>query len=191
MKYRGGLTIHFKPGKARVAVPLLRDLLWNGEGTIRRRIGKETALIAMYKDFETLEEMESSSQGNMKIADQLDPMIIDGSVTHHVWQHKLNDAHHSKVRRVIGMTFQNPLAFKEVENAIEENMKFAQEKGKKITFWRKLFESSGGPKYIISHDFDSLDEYAEDTPLSELKNHHMLIGSRVAHAEESVWIKVD
>ena len=70
----------------------------------------------------------------MKIADQLDPMIIDGSVTHHVWQHKLNDAHHSKVRRVIGMTFQNPLAFKEVENAIEENMKFAQEKGKKLLF---------------------------------------------------------
>ena len=93
MKYRGGLTIHFKPGKARVAVPLLRDLLWNGEGTIRRRIGKETALIAIYKDFETLEEMESSSQGNMKIADQLDPMIIDGSVTHHVWQHMLNDTH--------------------------------------------------------------------------------------------------
>ena len=56
MKYRGGLTIHFKPGKARVAIPLLRDLLWNGEGTIRRRIGKETALIAMYKDFETLKK---------------------------------------------------------------------------------------------------------------------------------------
>ena len=53
MKHRCGLTIHFKPGKSRVAIPLLRDLLWNGEGTIRRRIGKETALIAMYKDFET------------------------------------------------------------------------------------------------------------------------------------------
>ena len=189
MKYRSALAIHFKPGKHRVGIPLLRDL-WNGP-TIMRRVGKETALIGMYKDFETLEEMKSSSQGNIKIADQLDPMIIDGSVTHHVWQHMLNDVHHSNVRKIVAMTFQNPLAFKEVENAIEENMKFAQEKGKKITFWRKLFESPGGPKFIVSHDFDSLDEYAEDTPLPELKNHHMLIGSRVAHAEESVWIKVD
>ena len=191
MKYRSALVIHFKPGKSRIAIPLLSDL-WNGEGTIMRRVGKETALFTIYKDFETLEEMKSSgSKGNTKIAEQLDPMIIDGSVTHHVWQHMLNDVHHSKVRRVFGMTFQNPLAFKEVEKAIEENAKFAQEKGKKITFWRKLFESPGGPKFIVSHDFDSLDEYAEDTPLPELKNHHMLIGSRVAHAEESVWMKVE
>ena len=105
MKYRSALTIHFKPGKSRVAIPLLRDL-WNG-ATIMRRVGKETALIGMYKDFETLEEMKSSFQSDTKIADQLDPMIIDGSVTHHVWQHMLNDTHHSKVRRVFGMTFQN------------------------------------------------------------------------------------
>ena len=190
MKYRSALAIHFKPGKSRVAIPLLSDL-WNGEGTIMRRVGKETALFAIYKDFETLEEMKSSSQGDTKIADQLDPMIIDGSVTHHVWQHKLNDVHHSNVRKIIAMTFQNPLAFKEVESAIEENAKFAEKKGKKITFWRKLFESSGGPKFIVSHDFDSLDAYAEDTPLSEMKHYHMLIGSRVAHADESVWMKVD
>ena len=189
MKYRSALTIHFKPGKSRVAIPLLRDL-WNG-ATIMRRVGKETALIGMYKDFETLEEMKSSSQGDTKIADQLDPMIIDGSVTHHVLQHKLNGVHHSNVRKIVAMTFQNPLAFKEVENAIEENMRVAQEKGKKITFWRKLFESPGGPKFIISHDFDSLDEYAEDTALPELKNHHLLIGSRVAQVDESAWMRVD
>ncbi len=90
-----------------------------------RRVGKETALIGMYKDFETLEEMKSSSQGDTKIADQLDPMIIDGSVTQHVWQHKLNDFHHSNVRKIVAMTFQDPFAFKEVENAIEENMRVA------------------------------------------------------------------
>ena len=127
MKYRSALAIHFKPGKSRVAIPLLSDL-WNGEGTIMRRVGKETALFAMYQDFETLEEIKSSSKGNTKIAEQLDPMIIDGSVTHHVWQHKLNDVHHSNVRKIIAMTFQNPLAFKEVESAIEENAKFAEKK---------------------------------------------------------------
>ena len=47
MKYRNSLSIHFKPGKARLAIPLLKEL-WNGEGTIMRRIGKETALIAIY-----------------------------------------------------------------------------------------------------------------------------------------------
>ena len=75
MKYRNSLSIHFKPGKARLAIPLLKEL-WNGEGTIMRRIGKETALIGMYKDVDTLEELKSL--GNMKIADKLDPMIIDG-----------------------------------------------------------------------------------------------------------------
>ena len=100
-----------------------------------RRVGKETALIGMYKDFATLEEMKSSgSKGSTKIAEQLDPMIIDGSVTHHVWQHKLNDVHHSNVRKIIAMTLQNPLAFKEVESAIEENAKFAEKKGKKLLF---------------------------------------------------------
>mgnify|MGYP003317322831 CR=1 FL=1 len=54
MKYRSALAIHFKPGKSRVAIPLLSDL-WNG-ATIIRRIGKEAALIGMYKDFETLFE---------------------------------------------------------------------------------------------------------------------------------------
>ena len=41
-----------------------------------RRIGKEAALIGMYKDVDTLEELKSLA--NMKIADKLDPMIIDG-----------------------------------------------------------------------------------------------------------------
>ena len=75
MKYRNSLSIHFKPGKARLAIPLLKEL-WNGEGTIMRRIGKEAALIGMYKDVDTLEELKSLA--NMKIADKLDPMIIDG-----------------------------------------------------------------------------------------------------------------
>ena len=60
MKYRSALAIHFKPGKSRAAIPLLRDL-WNG-ATIMRRVGKENALIAMYKDFETLEEMNISGR---------------------------------------------------------------------------------------------------------------------------------
>ena len=108
MKYRSALTIHFKPGKSRVAIPLLRDL-WNG-ATIMRRVGKETALIGMYKDFETLEEMKSSFQSDTKIADQLDPMIIDGSVTQHIWQHKFNEVHHSNVRRVYRTKFHNMFA---------------------------------------------------------------------------------
>ena len=56
MKYRNSLSIHFKPGKARLAIPLLKEL-WNGEGTIMRRIGKEAALIGMYKDVATHEEL--------------------------------------------------------------------------------------------------------------------------------------
>ena len=133
MKCRNNLSIHLKPEKSRLAIPLLKEL-WNGEGTIMRRIGKEAALIGMYKDFETLEEMKSSSKGNTKIAEQLDPMIIDSLVTHHVWQHKLNDVHHSNIRKIVAMTFQNPLAFKEVESAIEENAKFAEKKEKKLLF---------------------------------------------------------
>ena len=53
MKYRNSLSIHFKPGKTRVAIPLLKEL-WNGEGTIMRRIGKETALTGKYRELALL-----------------------------------------------------------------------------------------------------------------------------------------
>ena len=189
MKYRSALTIHFKPGKSRVAIPLLRDL-WNG-ATIIRRIGKEAALIGMYKDFETLfealEEMKSASKGNTK--EQLDPMIIDGSVTQHIWQHKFNDVHHSNVRRVYRTKFNNMFAYEEVEDAIKENMDIAKQNGRKITHWHKLFDSPD--VFILSHDFESLDECAEDVILPEMRKNRMLIMSRISDVQESVWMKVD
>ena len=187
MKYRSALTIHFKPGKSRVAIPLLRDL-WNG-ATIMRRVGKETALIGMYKDFETLEEMKSSFQSDTKIADQLDPMIIEGSVTQHIWQHKFNEVHHSNVRRVYRTKFHNMFAYEEVEDAIKENMDIAQQNGRKITHWRKLFDSPD--VFILSQDFESLDECAEDVLLPEMRKNRMLIMSRISDVQEGVWMKVD
>ena len=188
MKYRNSLSIHFKPGKARLAIPLLKEL-WNGEGTIMRRIGKESALIGMYKDTDTLEEMKSL--GNMEIADRLDPMIIDGSVTQYVWRHNLGDAHHSNVVKVFGTTFKSMFAYEDVEGAIEENINIATQKGKKMTHWRKLFESPNGPRYVMTLHYDSLDECADDSPVPEMRKNHMLVRSRISDLQESVWMKVD
>ena len=85
-----------------------------------------------------------------------DPMIIDGSVNHHLWRHNLGDAHHSNVVKVFGTTFKNVFAYEEVEGAIEENINIATQNGKKMTHWRKLFESPNGPKYILTMHYDSL-----------------------------------
>ena len=146
MKYRNSLSIHFKPGKSRVAIPLLKEL-WNGEGTIMRRIGKEAALIGMYKDVDTLEELKSLA--NMKVADKLDPMIIDGSVNHHLWRHNLGDAHHSNVVKVFGTTFKSMFAYEDVEGAIEENINIATQNGKKMTHYHLGTPSEPGPKFTI------------------------------------------
>ena len=188
MKYRNSLSIHFKPGKSRVAIPLLKEL-WNGEGTIMRRIGKEAALIGMYKDVDTLEELKSLA--NMKVADKLDPMIIDGSVNHHLWRHNLGDAHHSNVVKVFGTTFKSMFAYEDVEGAIEENINIATQNGKKMTHWRKLFESPNGPRYIMTIHYDSLDDCADDLPVPAMRKNLMLMRSRISDLQETVWMKVD
>ena len=79
-------------------------------------------------------------------ADKLDPMIIDGSVNHHLWRHNLGDAHHSNVVKVFGTTFKSMFAYEDVEGAIEENINIATQNGKKMT--PIVFEKSHQQKLL-------------------------------------------
>ena len=186
MKYRSALTIHFKPGKSREAIPLLRKL-WPG-ASISRRVGKETALIGIHKDVESLDII----QENTEIAEKLDPMIIDGSVTQHIGKLKFNEFYNTKVVKIFEITFNDIFAYQEVRDAIKENCETAKQKGFKVTFCEKQFVTYNGPVGLMFIHHDSLDDCADWIGFPpEMRNYHILIRSRTRNLEESVWQQVD